>query len=228
MFEVVTWTIRDMLVLYVCCIPFIVIGCLLYRKSENNIRTEHRYLGVLAYILLWIFVVFAIGVTCYSNELLENFNIANVTDINKIHHNFEDFFFNILLASLGGNVHAIINLIGNIGLFVPVGFCAMWISYGRKCEIIWVIAKCFLLSFLIEFTQLLTVRLADVVDLILNTAGGAIGCAIFIYLYKLTNGFGNKYRPILEKRVNNKLKYLKVLNVVACAVATFMITNVWL
>ncbi len=93
---------------------------------------------------------------------------------------------------MNGNVnYFIINFLGNIFLFIPFGFImpTLWNVSGKR-----VIFIGFICSLFIEGCQLFLARGSDVDDLILNTAGVAIG----LLLYKITNklfcGFAKQFR----------------------------------
>jgi glycopeptide antibiotics resistance protein len=72
----------------------------------------------------------------------------------------------------------------NVLLFVPVGFLLplLWTKFKKKRATILYGA---LLSLAIELGQLLTFRATDIDDLLLNTAGTAIGCFLFALIKKL-------------------------------------------
>ena len=74
--------------------------------------------------------------------------------------------------------HLLINIMGNIILFVPIGLGVplLWSVSGRLTLVIG-----FLSSLFIELCQLLMLRGTDVDDLILNTLGVLLG----VLLYKL-------------------------------------------
>lgn len=79
--------------------------------------------------------------------------------------------------------HAVINLFGNIIMFIPLGFClsAIWSRLRRLWKVLLVTA---LIIALVELTQLFTlVGSCDVDDLILNVLGAAIGYGA----YRFTN-----------------------------------------
>ena len=74
---------------------------------------------------------------------------------------------------------AAINIIGNIGLFIPTGII-MPILYRRLYSFWKVLLAGAGLSLVIEIIQLLLPgSVTDIDDLILNTAGAAIGCGIY-------------------------------------------------
>lgn len=66
-------------------------------------------------------------------------------------------------------------IVGNIFLFVPLGFVLMHVT-GQKHRIVWCIGLCFFLSVLIEALQYITgTGLCELDDVMHNTLGGGIG-----------------------------------------------------
>ena len=82
--------------------------------------------------------------------------------------------------------HALMNVLGNLAVFMPFGFLAPWLwkkmrHLGRfmLCTVSMVMA--------VELIQLFTLRgSGDIDDLILNMAGAAIGFAVFQIIQKKT------------------------------------------
>ena len=85
-------------------------------------------------------------------------------------YTYEDLFVRHSMYSL------LINILGNIVMFMPFGFFPplLWDTSGKKT-----VALGFCVSLLIELTQLFLPRSTDVDDLILNTAGTALGFIFF-------------------------------------------------
>lgn len=79
--------------------------------------------------------------------------------------------------------HAVINLLGNVVMFLPLGFlpAAIW----EKLRKVWkILLLTILIIFLVELTQMLTlVGSFDTDDLILNILGSLLG----YWLFRLTN-----------------------------------------
>lgn len=90
---------------------------------------------------------------------------------------------NVVLAAFAGIRHEIINVFGNLLMFVPFGFL---ISIYNK-DSLWkrkklqVVLSSLCLSISIECIQVLMFRAADIDDIILNTIGGATGYNIYNY-----------------------------------------------
>lgn len=77
----------------------------------------------------------------------------------------------------GNTAYFLINFLGNIGMFVPVGFFVplLWREQGLGRTAL----VGFLYSLVIELCQLLLPRGTDVDDLWLNTLGAALGYGLF-------------------------------------------------
>jgi len=76
----------------------------------------------------------------------------------------------------GGSGH--LNLVGNVAMFVPVGALVAWIAQRWRVAVATVVG--FLFSVGIELTQLGLGRVADVDDVILNTAGAILGALLAV------------------------------------------------
>jgi glycopeptide antibiotics resistance protein len=78
-----------------------------------------------------------------------------------------------------------INFIGNIILFIPLGFLFPY-AFDKKVSIIKILIVGFIVSFGIEITQYLVLssRRADIDDIILNVFGVLIGFLIYKWIEK--------------------------------------------
>lgn len=89
-------------------------------------------------------------------------------------------------------VISIVNLVGNITLFIPFGYFVNYFSVKKKNKKNWInLLKILLFSFLIEILQLIEVsiglsfgRTIDIDDIILNFLGGIIGIQIYYVINK--------------------------------------------
>lgn len=79
----------------------------------------------------------------------------------------------------------LINFVGNIVMFLPIGFCLplLWRVKAR-----WGVLAGALISLFIELSQLRLARGTDVDDLILNTLGAFLGALLFLLLHRLAPG----------------------------------------
>lgn len=94
-------------------------------------------------------------------------------------------FRTILIYSSGGTAsELLINIWGNIGMFLPIGFCVP-LLWEKRETFRWALLCGFSVSFLIELLQLFSFRTTDVDDLILNTLGACLGWLAFALLNRL-------------------------------------------
>lgn len=94
-------------------------------------------------------------------------------------------FLRLLGSSQGGlRTHAFINLVGNVVMFIPLGFFLpkLWQKQRKLWQTLLTTA---LIILLVELTQMFTlVGTCDTDDLILNVLGAAIGYGLYKLLIK--------------------------------------------
>ena len=91
-----------------------------------------------------------------------------------------------------GNMAVILNLLGNIFIFVPFGIFLPLLARGCR-RFPYMVFLSFDLSLVVEILQLLSkVGSFDVDDLLLNTLGGAIGYIGYLILLKLWRSWRGK------------------------------------
>ena len=98
--------------------------------------------------------------------------------------NLEPFWIFSLLRYDAYRTMGIINILGNIALFLPMGILFSYgLSAGKKA---WLsIPACLLVSAVFELLQWTTgTGATDIDDIILNTAGGALGAAIYFWILR--------------------------------------------
>ena len=72
--------------------------------------------------------------------------------------------------------YGMINLYGNLVVFLPVGLLVAWLARGRAwTRVAWATLAGALLSISIEFAQSAANRIADIDDVLLNTMGAFVG-----------------------------------------------------
>jgi glycopeptide antibiotics resistance protein len=101
-------------------------------------------------------------------------------------------FFDVYNASgMYGKSFFVANIFGNIGLFIPVGFFIplLWDVKIRKALLYGCLISC-----CIEILQLPLIRITDIDDVILNTAGAALGCLMYCVLRKFKGDFCNRFK----------------------------------
>jgi glycopeptide antibiotics resistance protein len=88
--------------------------------------------------------------------------------------------------------HMLIGVLGNILLFVPLGFLLplLWKRFSPLATVLTGAA----LSFAIETVQFFTGRAADIDDFILNTLGALLGCCIFRAFYMFFPVVSGKFK----------------------------------
>jgi glycopeptide antibiotics resistance protein len=101
----------------------------------------------------------------------------------RIHDGNLVFFKEIARTVHSATSHGIVNLLGNIAIFVPFGLFLGLLSGSRKVSFIGAFLRSLGMSLLLEGLQaLLSIGRFDVDDLILNTGGGVIGYMLYIAL----------------------------------------------
>lgn len=176
----------------VLCIRFFICS-----KRKLKINWYHE-------ITLFIFSLFLVGLA--SQTIIPKFEIGmngglsisknGMGEINLIP--FKVLFDTYREVFENGYInYFIINFLGNIIIFIPLGFFIplLWDITNKK-----VILIGFCSSLFIELCQLFLARGTDVDDLILNTLGVCVGLVLYRILYKW---FG-KMKKFKNKRVKTK------------------------
>lgn len=94
-----------------------------------------------------------------------------------------------------GNLYYVIYLLGNILVFIPIGFFVSFLI-PKKVTFLQIVIISFISSTIIETVQLFLPRMVDVDDVILNTIGGIIGFSLFILIKKIVPGVVDKVKTI--------------------------------
>ncbi len=187
--------IVNMLPYMLIAIPiFIIARVIILKLKSNKINLKHE-------IVLLLFAAFLVGLA--SQTVIPKLDIGvnggltiqtrgvgsvNIIPFRFLYDTYKEVFENDNIN------YFLINFIGNIVMFMPIGFClpVLWKIKGR-----YVILTGFLISLFIELSQLFLSRGTDVDDLILNTLGTAAG----LLIYKLLQGIiGSKFRIVKEKK----------------------------
>lgn len=162
-------------------ISVVIIGIILLinARHKNKSRTYLYNTGVMLFSLFMVFIFYLTGISPMSGFHLD----IRMDEISLVP------FAGIIGILQGGiTTHTIINILGNIIMFVPIGFlvpllCAKIDSYKR------IMIFGFGTSLLIELTQLFLIRGTDIDDLMLNTIGAMLGYWIFIAFKKIFSVF---------------------------------------
>lgn len=174
--------IVNMIPYMVIAVPiYLIIRFLMLRKSNRKFNLYHE-------IALLIFVIFIVGLASQTVipkiELGINGNInilkngkhgINLLPLKVLFETYREVFINLNIN------YFIINFLGNIIMFMPIGFFIplLWEIPDKKIIIVG-----FLFSLFIEVCQLFLNRGTDVDDLILNTLGTILGLLVYKFLYK--------------------------------------------
>lgn len=164
----------------ICIIPIYILIRYLYIKNKKiNIKRE---------VLLLLFI--STIVMLLSQTILCEFYFDRGLRIRDGIHNNNFIPFKIFYDSYisyikyGNYMYFIISLLGNIILFIPIGFLLPFI-YKINSKFIILIG--FLFSLFIELFQLLLPRWTDIDDIILNTFGTLIGYLLYKLYVKIYN-----------------------------------------
>lgn len=168
-------------------LPIILILRFVYNKMRG-FKTAPNYheIGVVAF-LLFMTALFSqtILTFLYTGPVVtRSFSNVNLVPLRV----FQDNYYAITELHLWQPF--IINFLGNICIFIPIGFLLplLWRKFNR----FWKITLIGLgISLFIEITQLTQYRSSDVDDLWLNTLGSMIGYAIYF--------FAKKNVPMMDK-----------------------------
>ena len=149
-------------------------------RKQQRIRGIGKVLFIVYILFLLYFLIFS---DWYGRSGVMDYYHYNLTPLKEIKRFWE------YREQLG--FWAIINLAGNVLIFLPFGFFKSMASRNRR---FWeTVMDGFLLSLLVEVFQLLSkVGRFDVDDLILNTSGVMIGYFIFVICNVTRRTYGTK------------------------------------
>lgn len=165
-------------------VPIYMIGRYIYIKYIN----KNKKINIKKELLLLILIMSLIMIL--SQTILCEIYIEDGIRIKDgVHYNnfipFKIIYDSYISYNINNNLnYFIINLLGNIIIFIPIGFI---ISYLYKLDTKYIILIGFLLSLFIELFQLLLPRWTDIDDIILNTLGVYIGYLIYKLYVRIYN-----------------------------------------
>ncbi len=162
------------------------------------------------------------GIMLFSMAMVAVFNLTGVSPLSGFHTDIrldEISFIPIMgivdmvreTSALAGEEDAPqmevvaflgVNIIGNIVLLAPLGFFLplLWKKFRKAKK---TILAGFLISLLIESSQLFLCRGTDVDDLILNTLGAALGYLCFVIFIKIFPKWNKQF--VLDEEANSSL-----------------------
>lgn len=138
------------------------------------------------------------GIILFSLSMVIIFSLTGISPVSGFHldiriNEISFIPFKGIIEMLQGGVttHSFINIVGNIVMFMPIGFLVP-LLYDKLNSFIKVVLFGFTTSLIIELTQLFLIRGTDVDDLMLNTMGAILGYFAFIIFKKIFNMFTDK------------------------------------
>lgn len=168
-------------------IPYIVIALILlviwtmYRIVVIKKSKEKNVMREILINIFFIYFLILINLTICKGSVLQvsfqdepNINYMPLVETIKMFKN-----------SFRGIVTALYNVVGNIILFIPLGFLIP-LLFKKKNRFLNIVAYGFITSFAIELIQLLTSsNITDIDDIIFNTLGAVLGFIISNVFYKI-------------------------------------------
>jgi glycopeptide antibiotics resistance protein len=166
-------------------LPIILIVRFIHYFSKRKTGFQTTFFHEILLILYFLFLVGLASQTIFPDFVngpdglkiveseVQRFNLVPFNKIKEIKN-----------AIMYDNVdYVIIEVFGNIGIFVIIGFLTplLWKRYEKMTN---TVGFSFLISLFIETTQIFLPRATDVDDLIMNTLGGLIGYILYLLVKK--------------------------------------------
>ena len=143
------------------------------KKNNQTIIVIHRELIIFSFVIYFV-------ILCYTVTFSSpGYGLANYVPFSEI------FRYEI------GSTLFLKNIMGNILLFIPLGFFISYFLKIKKATFALMIAGTF--SFLIEFIQSKIDRVYDIDDIILNMLGAFLGFFIFYFLEEIRIRISKKF-----------------------------------
>lgn len=148
----------------------------IYKKDINK---KEEFMKFIFYLYIFTMITLTILISLPKNLK----NLLQI-DVNwKINTTTFLVFTHALNSLKSGNYqYILINLLGNIAAFIPMGILLPMIY--KKKRLFSVVVYGFVFSMCIELSQLLLFRATDVDDVMLNTLGTLIGYLIYRFIIK--------------------------------------------
>ena len=139
------------------------------KRSKGQVLLRMAFVAYVVW-MLWLLFGQRLGTEIYSQELARSMNLQPLATIKH--------FLKLLESDNPGLVtHAKINLVGNVVMFIPLGFCLPRI-FPKLRGFFKTFFFCFVLIIAVELLQYYSLLgTCDIDDLILNMAGIIIGYA---------------------------------------------------
>lgn len=177
-------------------IPFMLLSlpflCICYFSIHTIEKRFPEFFDSVFIVGIMLSVIFVLSITIFPDLNISEFSLSNLFD--KYQRNIiplntlKEYYF----LAMGGNTNAMVNIIGNAAIFIPIGF---FVSGKIRNKVgIKTITICFIISLAIEILQTLFSRYGDVDDIIINTVGGYLGYLLFNYLNVIFDISGKLYK----------------------------------
>ncbi len=152
-------------------------GCLALYNRRTGARMTARQVFIGLFVAYTVAIILLALQPRFTSDLPASAQTAAARLRSGANINLIPFRSIAQFASGGIDTAFLINIVGNVLLFVPLGFCLpfFWPRWRRFTKMLLVGAG---FSFTIEFIQLFINRSVDIDDLILNTAGVLLGYAV--------------------------------------------------
>lgn len=139
------------------------------KKKNRKILHVFSWAAFGIYIIIMVYFLFFCEQLGRVPSDTYHYNLKPFTEIKRyLNH----------ISELGG-FYVMLNLLGNVVCFVPLGFVLPVLTY-RKWGIIKITFISFLASVFVEILQLVTkLGSCDIDDIIMNTLGGFLGYVLF-------------------------------------------------
>lgn len=183
--------ILNMIPYMIVSIPiYVIIRSIILKKKGKKINWYRE-------IALLLFVLFLVGLASQTIIPKFEFGMHGLFIVKDGIHKTNLIPFKVLFETYN-EVFAhkyinyfIINFLGNIIMFMPIGFFAplLWKLSNKE-----IIVLGFCISLFIESSQLFLARGTDIDDLILNTIGVMLGLLLYRILYKKFKNFMIKFQ----------------------------------
>lgn len=161
------------------------------KKHKIIIRTVSWILFLL-YLVVMVYFLFFSEMLGMKPSDTYHYNLKPFTEIQR---------YIVYYRRLGG-FFVLLNLIGNVLCFMPLGFVLPVLSYKNR-GIFKVTFICFMCSVTVELIQLVSkLGSCDVDDVILNTSGGILGYICFVicmFIFKRKTSKKKRKRKVIRK-----------------------------
>lgn len=205
---------------YISVIPIIILNIVFISEKRKILNIDFKLREKIITIGFILSIIFVLSITIGN---CANFSFKNLkfSGINLIPG--KELYTQYLFA-IKGDIHSILNLFGNIIIFMPFGFFLSMYYKDDTKERFKVILNAIILSLIIEFLQLFIGRASDINDIILNTMGVFLGRCIFCYFNVIFEDF---FSTINLKCINtdNNINVRKLSICQLFSVVAFMVFN---